>query len=104
MSGLLVICSFLEVDRFGFLTLQDKLQEAELGKAWRMKRNADFEIASEYKLICFGSLSSFLLSSLRSNYFGSKLVCAIKKKKILFLDFCAVINVIQFSEKTGFQP
>lgn len=90
MSGLSVIYSSSEADRFGFFTLQDKLQEAELGKGWRMKRNADVEIASEHKLISSRLLYSFLLSSLRSNYFGSKLVFAIKKKK----NYCSLIFVL----------
>lgn len=68
-----------------------------------MKGDAYFEIASEHKLICFRLLSSFLLSSLRINYFGLKLVCATKKEN-LFLGFCAVIKVIEFSQKSDVQP
>lgn len=67
-----------------------------------MKGNADFGIASEQKLICFSLHSSFLLSSLRINYFGLKLVCAIKKENLLLIDFCAVMKVMSFLKNQMF--
>lgn len=68
-----------------------------------MKGNADFEIASEQKLICFRLHSSFLLSSLRINYFGLKLVCAIIKENLLLIDFCAVMKVMSFLKNQMFK-
>lgn len=104
MADLSVTCSFLEVDAFGFSTLQDKLQEAEAGKEWKIKGNADFAVALQHKLLCFRLLSGFLLSSLSINYFGLKVICTIKKENLSFFVIYAVIKVIHFSQKSNVQP
>lgn len=67
MADISVTCSLLEIDTFGFFSLQDKLHEAILEKEWRMEANVDFAVTSGHKLVCFILLPSFLFS-----YFGSK--------------------------------
>lgn len=79
--------------------MRDKVQKAELGKEWRKNANADFEIASEHKLIAF----QFYSILFKDKLFWIK-IYAIKKENLLFFYFCTVIKATEFSQKSDVQP